>query len=366
MTKITDLVRPNILQIKPYVPGKPIEEVERELGITNVIKLASNENPLGPSPKAVAAMKQAVEKVNLYPDGACFYLKQALAAHLGIAPECLIIGNGSDELLKLIAETFLREGDEVIIANPSFGEYEFVTRVMGAEPVMVELQNYTHDLMAMAGKIGPRTRLVFVCNPNNPTGTIVTKTEVDEFMTKVPEDVVVVFDEAYYEYVSDDRYPQTIEFVRKGRRVIVLRTFSKIYGLAGLRVGYGIADPEIIACLGRVREPFNVNLVAQAAALAALDDQEHVQKSRAVNQAGRDYLYHELAAMGLECVPTEANFMLVHVRTEAQDVFQKLMREGVIVRPGGIFGYPQHIRVTIGTTEENERFVQALRKVLAS
>lgn len=365
MASILELVRPNILKIKAYVPGKPIEEVQRELGISNIIKMASNENPLGPAPKAVAAMKKAVEQVNLYPDGACYSLRQALAAHFGVSPESLIIGNGSDELLKILAETFLREDDEVLMPTPSFAEYEFVTRVMGSRPVMVDLTNYTHDLMAMADKITPKTKLVIICNPNNPTGTIVTQEEVAAFLARVPEDVIVVFDEAYYEFVTAAAYPQTIDLVKAGQRVIVMRTFSKIYGLAGLRTGYAIAAPAIIECLNRVREPFNVNLVAQAGALAALDDQEHVRETRANNEAGKAYLYQQLKALGLGYVPTEANFLLVDVGRESQPVFQQLMRAGVIVRPGSVFGYQQHLRVSIGTMAENERFVQALRQILA-
>lgn len=365
MSSITDLVRPCILEIKPYIPGKPIEEVERELGITNIIKLASNENPFGPSPKAVTAMKKAAERVNLYPDGDCYSLRQALSAHLGVSPQSLIIGNGSDELLKIFAETFLKEDDEVLMASPSFAEYEFVTRVMGSRPVMVDLKNYTHDLKDMAAQISPKTKLIVICNPNNPTGTIVTKEEIEVFLTRVPEDAIIIFDEAYYEYVSNPAYPQTIDLVKAGRRVVILRTFSKIYGLAGLRVGYGIADPAIIECLNRVREPFNVNLVAQAGAVAALEDLGHVKKSWDNNQTGKEYLYRELKAMGLGFVPTESNFMLIDVGRESQPVFEQLMREGVIVRPGSVFGYRRHLRVSIGTAAENERFVQALRKVLA-
>lgn len=363
---VYELARPSIFGIKPYVPGKPIEEVERELGLKyeEIIKLASNENPLGPSPRAVAALQEAVATLNLYPDSNCFNLKNVLAARLGVGFENLIIGNGSDELLKLIAEAFLNPGEEVIYGVPSFVEYEFVTRVMGGVIVEVPLKNLTYDLEAMADKITSRTKLIFVCNPNNPTGTIVTRGEVEEFLSRVPEEVIVVFDEAYYEYVDAEDYPQTIEYVRQGRRVIVLRTFSKIYGLAGLRIGYGIAPAEIIECLMRVREPFNVNTLAQVAARAALEDEEHLDRSRRVNREGKEYWYRELKNMGLEFAPTQGNFMFIRVGVSGQEVTERLMRRGIIVRPAGIFGFSEYIRVTMGTPEQNERFISNLREVL--
>ena len=361
---ITELARPNILAIRPYVPGKPIEEVERELGLKDVIKLASNENPVGPSPRAVAAMQAAAEKVNFYPDSNCFYLKEDLAQFLGFEPANLIVGNGSDELLKLIAEAFLKEGEEVIYGVPSFVEYEFVTRVMGGQIIEVPLQNLTYDLPAIAEKITSRTKLIFICNPNNPTGTIVGQKEIQAFMDQVPEDVLVVFDEAYYEYVTDAAFPDSLDYVRQGKRVIVLRTFSKIYGLAGLRIGYGIATPDIIDCLMRVREPFNVNSIAQAGAQAALEDQAWIKKVRDLNTQGRDYWYGELTAMGLEYAPTQGNFIFINLGISGAEVSQRLMKLGVIVRPGHVFGYPDYVRVTIGTPEQNERFIAALRMVL--
>lgn len=352
--------------IKPYVPGKPIEEVERELGISNVIKLASNENPLGPSPDAVVAIREIGEKVYLYPDGACHYLRQAVADHLRLTPAHLIIGNGSDEILKLIAEAYLEPDDEIIMADPSFSEYEFVARVMGAGVVKVPTRDFRHDLEAMAGKITERTKLIFVCNPNNPTGTIVSRQEVEAFLSKVPPGVVVIFDEAYHEYVSDAGYPASLEYIENGRsNVIVLRTFSKIYGLAGLRVGYGVAVPEVIAWINRAREPFNVNIVAQAAALAALKDQLHVDHSRRVNEEGKSYLYGRFDEMGLSYVPTEANFILVNVRADSRQVFREMLQEGVIIRTGDIFGLDQWIRVTIGTRRQNQRFADTLDRVLS-
>ncbi|MHB1127210.1 MAG: histidinol-phosphate transaminase [Bacillota bacterium] len=359
-------IRDNILSIKPYVPGKPIEEVERELGIKDVIKLASNENPLGPSPEAVEAVREAVEKTYLYPDGNCFYLKRALASRYEFEEDNIIIGNGSDEILKLIAEASLNPGDEVIIAQPSFSEYEFVTRLMGAEPVFVDLREYRHDLQAMAGKINTKTKIVFVCNPNNPTGTIVTRDEIESFLGSVPDDVLVIFDEAYKEYVTHPRYPDSLKYVQQGRQnVIVLRTFSKIYGLAGLRVGFGVAARETIVHLNRVREPFNVNSLAQTAALAALGDQLHVDKSRVSNSEGKTYLCQEFRKLGLENIPTEANFIMVNTGVDSRKLFQLMLRKGVIIRTGDIFGMDTFIRVTIGTPRQNERFINALTETLS-
>lgn len=364
--KVSQLARPSIFGIKPYVPGKPIEEVERELGLRydQIIKLASNENPSGPSPLAVEAMCQAAKRTNLYPDSNCYELKQALAEYCQTPVESLIVGNGSDEVLKMIAEAFLHPGDEVVYGIPTFVEYEFVTRLMGGTVVEVPLANLVYDLEAMADRINERTKIIIVCNPNNPTGTIVTRKEVERFLTRVPDDVLVVFDEAYFEYVTSGDYPDTLEYVRQRRRVVVLRTFSKIYALAGLRVGYGIADPEIIDTLMRVREPFNVNSLAQAAAVASLKDREYLEKTRQLNIQGRDYLYQELKAMQLEFSPTQANFIFINLKVPGAEVVDGLMRQGVIVRPCSSFGQPEHIRVTIGTPEQNQRFISVLREVL--
>lgn len=358
------LARPTVLTIKPYVPGKPIEEVERELGITNVIKMASNENPLGPSPKAIAAMAETAKKAQLYPDGNCYYLKQVLAQKLGVDIDNLIVGNGSDEIIKLLAEAFLNPDEEVLTGNPSFSEYIYATSLMGGKAVLIDLKDYTFDLEKMAEAITDKTKLIFICNPNNPTGTINTKAELDAFMAKVPEDVIVVFDEAYFEYVDAKDYPDTMEYIRAGRKVIILRTFSKIHGLAGLRIGYGIASPEFLAVLNRVREPFNVNLLAQEAALASLQDDNHIEQSRAVNYEGKAYLYKEFARMGLKYVPTQANFIFVDVQKDSKEVFQAMMKKGVIIRTGDIFGLPTHIRVTVGKPEENERFIKTLEEVI--
>lgn len=360
-----DLVNENICRLKPYVPGKPIEEVEREFGITDIVKLASNENPLGPSPKALDAMRKALDKVALYPDGSCFYLKQALARHWGVSEKELIVGNGSDELIHYIGVTFLSQEDQVIQADPSFVRYESAAVLNNCNCVMVPLKDFTHDLDAMADRITEQTRLVFVANPNNPTGTAVTQKDVERFISQLPKRVIAVFDEAYYEYVESPDYPRMYDYVKSGANVIILRTFSKIYGLAGLRVGYGIARPEIIECLDQVREPFNVNSIAQVGALASLDDKDQVQRSTRVNSEGKKYLYRELERMGLPYVPSEANFVFIDIKRDCRPVFTELLKRGVIVRTGDIFGYPTFIRVTIGTEDGNRRLIKTLEEVLA-
>lgn len=358
------MIREEILDIKPYVPGKPIEEVKRELGIDDVIKLASNENPLGPSKKAVEAMKEAASGVHIYPHGDCYVLKEALSDRLGVNEEELMFGNGSDDILKFIGEAFVNAGEEVIVAEPSFSEYEFATNVMGGDVVKVPLKDYTHNLSAMLETITAQTKLIFICNPNNPTGTIVTKQEVDSFMAEVPDDVVVVFDEAYKEYVTSDDYPETIDYLADYDNVIILRTFSKIYGLAGLRIGYAVANEELIGYLNRVRPPFEVNSMAQTAAYAALQDQDHLNQSKEVNTEGKKYLYQEFERLGLDYVPTETNFILVDVEKDASEVFADMQKQGVIIRNAQAFGYETMIRVTIGTNKQNQRLINTLEKVL--
>ncbi len=360
-----DLVNENICRLKPYVPGKPIEEVKREFGITcSIVKLASNENPLGPSPKALAAMREALEQVALYPDGKCFTLTKKLAQHLGVSENKLFIGNGSDEIIHNLGITFLSPGDEIVQGDPSFSQYETAATVCNSGTCMVPLKDFTHDLEAMADAITDKTRLVYVANPNNPTGTIVGRAEVERFMARLPKRVIAIFDEAYYEYVDNPDYPNMLDYVKQGRNVILLRTFSKIYGLAGLRVGYAIARPELVECLNQVRQPFCVNSIAQAGAVASLDDPEQVVRSRCVNSEGKTYLYQELEKMGLPYVPTEANFIFMDIKTDCKAVFIELLKRGVIIRTGDIFGYPSFIRVTIGAAEENARFIETLREVL--
>lgn len=364
--EILDLIRPEIQSIKPYEPGKPPEEVERELGIKSALKLASNENPLGPSPEAIGAIQEALLRIHCYPDGHCFALRKDLASHLGVPENWLLVGNGSDEILKLITEAFLKPGEEVIIPHPSFAEYTFAAQLMGGECIYVSCRaDFRFDLPAIAARVTPRTKLIFLANPNNPTGTIVTQEEVETFLDQVPERVLIVFDEAYFEYVASPHYPHLLSTLKDGRKnLVILRTFSKIYGLAGLRVGYAVAAPEVISWLGRVREPFNVNFLAQVGARAALKDKAHLDRSKSVNEAGKRFLTNAFRALGLNYVPTEANFILVDTGRDCRPVFQQLLKEGVIVRTGDIFGLPRHLRVTIGTEAQNKLFLDALKKVL--
>lgn len=353
-------VHPDIVSLSPYVPGKPIEELQRELGLSRVIKLASNENPIGPSPKALAALQHGNETLHRYPDGGAFRLREALADRWKVTSDQVILGNGSDEILGLLARTFLAPGDEAVMADQTFVIYKMEVTAAHGRPVIVPLNRWRHDLSAMADAITERTRLVFLCNPNNPTGTMVTADEVTRFMSRVPAGVVVVFDEAYYEYVRSSEYPEALSYVKQGRNAIVLRTLSKIYGLAGLRIGYGMTTPEIANYLNRVRPPFNVNSPAQRAALAALADDEHVARSRAVNAAGMEFMNAELRSLGFKPIPSEANFLYFDSGRDGRQVFEALLREGVIVRhiEGAM------LRVTIGQDEENRVFIAALRRVL--
>ena len=342
------------------MPGKPIDELQRELGLTRVIKLASNENPLGPSPKAVAALAGSGECLHRYPDGGAYRLRQAIADRWKVTSDHIILGNGSDEILGLLARTFLAPGDEAVMADHTFVIYKMEVTAAHGKPVVVPLMNWTHDLEAMAQAVTPRTRLLFVCNPNNPTGTMVPSEAILRLMETVPKDVIVVFDEAYFEYVRDPRFPDTIAYVKEGRNAIVLRTFSKIYGLAGLRIGYGITTPEMNNYLNRVRPPFNANSLAQRAALAALGDDEHVANSRAVNAAGMEQIVNGLRTLGFAPIPSEANFIYFDVKRDGRQVFEALLREGIIVRH--IEG--TMLRVTIGQSDENTAFLQALKRVL--
>jgi len=354
------MIRPPeyVSAIKPYVPGKPMEELERELGIKGSIKLASNENPLGPSPMALAAIKDATRDLNRYPDGGGYYLKNALADTLAAAPDNLILGNGSNELLDMAARTYMRPGDDAVMATPSFVVYALAVQSMGCRAIQVPLKEYTHDLSAMLAAVTDKTRIIFIANPNNPTGTINRKEEFDYLIENLPEGILTVMDEAYYEYVSDPKYADSMQWFRRGKDILILRTFSKIYGLAGLRIGYGIAKAEIITEMNKVRPPFNTNSMAQVAALKALGDREHVGKSREINETGKKYLYRELERLGLGCVPTEANFIYMPVE-DSMALYEKLLMKGVIVRPMG-----PAVRVTIGLPRENERFIEALKTVI--
>lgn len=354
-------IHSHIASLVPYVPGKPIDELERELGIPRAIKLASNENPLGPSPKALAVLAETAATLHRYPDGGAHRLRAGLADRYKLTSDYVILGNGSDEILGLLARAFLSPGDEAVMADQTFVIYKMEVTAAHGNPVIVPLKQWHHDLPAMAGAITNRTRLVFICNPNNPTGTMATAADVDAFMDRVPDDVIVIFDEAYYEYVQDQHVPDSLNWVTQRRNVIVLRTFSKIYGLAGLRVGYGLTTPEIAGYLNRIRPPFNVNTMAQRAALAALTDDEHVARSRALNAAEMATVRAGLVALGFQPVPSQANFLLFDVGRDGRAVFEALLRQGVIVRH--IEG--RLLRVTIGLPEENRYFLDALKKVLS-
>jgi histidinol-phosphate aminotransferase len=363
-TQWESLANTHILGIAPYEPGKPIEELEREYGVHDAIKLASNENPLPPSERVQRAIIAQLAHLNRYPDGSGFYLRQAVAKKHGFTQDQIVLGNGSNELIELAVRTFLKPGDEAIVPHPSFVVYPMIVQAAGGIRVMVMLKDHRLDLEAMARAITPMTKMVFVANPNNPTATIVTADEVEAFMARMPERTIVIFDEAYMEFAMGPDFPNTPEYVRQGRKVIVLRTFSKAASLAGLRVGYGVADADAIALMNRIRQPFNVNSLAQAAALAALEDEPHVQECVRMIDTGRQFLYDEFTALGIRYVPSRANFILVDVGRSASDIYQRLLKEGVIVRPMTPFGMESALRVTVGTPEENRRLVKALKTVL--
>jgi histidinol-phosphate aminotransferase len=350
-----------IYNITPYQPGKPIEEVRRELGLEGVIKLASNENPLGPSPKAVSAISRALSGVNRYPDGDCFYLKRKLAKKLGVGAGNLIFGNGSDEILDLIAKAFLKpRQEEILTSDITFAEYKITGQIFGSRVKEIPLRNLKYDLAAMKSAITKKTKLIFIANPNNPTGTYVGVKEFNNFLASIPQDIIVVYDEAYAEYVDTDDFPCGIRYFRE-KNFIVLKTFSKIYGLAGLRLGYGVTNAAFIDAMNRVRQPFNVNSLAQTAAIAALDDIEHLKRSRSITLEGKKFLYKNFDQMGLGYAPSAANFILVKAR---QGIFQRLLEAGVIVRPMDMYGLKGYIRVTVGTQKENEQFIKALKCAL--
>lgn len=353
-------VHTDIESLSPYVPGKPIDELQRELGLSRIVKLASNENPLGPSPKALAVLADAAATLHRYPDGGAFKLRTGLADRWKVSLDQVILGNGSDEIIGMLARAFLSPGDEAVMADNTFVIYKMEVTAAHGTPVIVPLRDGRHDLGAMARAVTPRTKLLFVCNPNNPTGTMVSAAEITALMANVPEHVIVVFDEAYCEYVRDPHFPDSLGYVRQTRNAIVLRTFSKIYGLAGLRIGYGVTTAEIAGYLNRVRPPFNANSLAQRAALAALGDEEHVAKSRAMNQMEMAGVRTGLLALGLQPLPSEANFLYFDAGQDGRALYEALLRKGVIVRH--IEG--NYVRVTIGLPEENRQFLQALTTVL--
>jgi len=362
---IDQLAVAGVRQLVPYQPGKPIEELQRELGLTEIVKLASNENPLGPSPKALAAMQAVLPDLALYPDGSGYRLKNALAANYGVTPEQITLGNGSNEILELLARAFLTPGLETVYSQHAFAVYPLVTQAVGAQGVAVPAVNYGHDLAAMAAAVTEQTRLVFIANPNNPTGTLLAQEPVRSFVKALPAQVICVLDEAYYEFVGHTAEQDSVRWLADCPNLIISRTFSKAYGLAGLRVGYGLSSPELADILNRVRQPFNNNSLALAAAEAALGDDGHLQRTVANNAAGMQQLTDGFKAMGLEWIPSAANFVSVHLKRDAAPVYAALLRQGVIVRPVANYGLPQHVRVSIGTPDENSRFLAALAAVLA-
>lgn len=356
----------NVMELVAYKPGKPIEETARELGMAaeEIVKLASNENSLGPSPLALEVMKKAIGGVHIYPDGASFALRSRLAADYGVSLEQTAVGNGSSELIELLGHAFLKPGTEVVAADYSFAMYSIVAKLFGATYVSVPNKpDWTHDLQGMLRAITPQTRLVFITNPTNPVGTMVGQEEVDAFMAGVPDHVTVVFDEAYMEFAAEQ--VDTAQYVRAGRNVAVLRTFSKAYGLAGVRVGYAITSEEIAGLLNKARSPFNVNLIAQVGALAALDDTEHLRRSVEMVNEGRAAYYAVFDAMGLEYIPCHTNFILVRVGDGA-NVYAEALARGVITRPMGGYGLPEYIRITIGSESENNKCLAVLRDIMTS
>jgi histidinol-phosphate aminotransferase len=364
VNSIWDYANPQLRDLAVYQPGKPIEETAREFGTSprEIIKLASNENPLGPSPRAREAMRQAIECTHLYPDGGGYYVTRALAEKLGVPADHTILSNGSNEVIEFVGHAVLRPGAEIITPEHSFIAYKIIAKLFGARTTEIPSPDFRQDLDAIADAITPDTRAIFIANPNNPTGTMAGEEEIERFMSRVGDEVIVVFDEAYYEYV--DRPPDTLRFVREGRNVVVLRTFSKIHGLASVRLGYGIARPELIAVLQKTREPFNANGIAQAAAVAALGDDAHQRETKRITDEGRAYLQGQFAAMGLRFVPSFGNFVLVNVGDGAR-VFKALLPKGVIVRAMAGYNLAEWVRVSVGTMPQNERCIAALREVLS-
>ncbi len=359
------LARPCVQRCKEYIPGKPAEEVRRELGLDDVLKMASNENPLGPSPRAVAAMMRELQSVNLYPEGLCPELTLKLAAKHQLSSQHFFLDNGLDGVITMLGLAFVNPGEEVIMGELSFAAYANITNKMGGECVPVPMTDDGRlDVVGMIGALSAKTKMIFLCNPNNPTGTIVTRAEFDRLIAAVPETVLVVSDEAYYEFADSPDYPQSLDYLPQHPNLIVMRTFSKVMGLAGMRLGYAMAHPEVVKVLLKVREPFPVNRIAQAGALAALDDAEFINRALQANRAGREQLDRGLAALGILCYPSQTNFVYADLGRPAQPIFQALLREGIIIRPLGPSGRPNCARITVGTHEQNERALQALRKVL--
>lgn len=369
MVDYSELAVPGIRQLAPYQPGKPISELKREYGLSEVVKLASNENPLGPSPKAIAAIPAELDDLARYPDGNGFALKKKLSEKYSITPDQITLGNGSNDVLEFAARTFAQTNDEIIFSQHAFAVYPLVTQAIGARAVVVPANNWGHDLDAMLAAITDRTRVIFIANPNNPTGTWLSETEISDFLGKLPERVIVVLDEAYFEYATSpamgaNGYPDGMPLLNKHNNLIVSRTFSKAYGLAGLRVGYGVSSAAITNLLNRVRQPFNVNSLALAAACAALDDQSHIDRSVDLNVTGMGMLRAAFDEMKLGYIPSVGNFICIDLGIDATHAYHELLKKGVIVRPVANYEMPNHLRVTIGTRQENETFLKALAEVL--
>ena len=363
MTSVWELANPQLHDLAVYEPGKPIEETARELGVdpSIIIKLASNENPLGPSPRALPAMRAALEHAHLYPEGSGFYLRNAIATKLKVTPENVILGNGSNEVIEFLGHAFLNPGDDVITSQYAFIVYKLLATAFGVRTIETPSHDYQHDLDATLDAVTSKTRLIFIPNPNNPTGTLIPQRAIESFMLRVPDSIVVVFDEAYFEFLDDP--PETLRFVRDGRNVIVLRTFSKIHGLAGLRIGYAIASRDITEVLHKTRQPFNVNSIAQAGAIGALDDEAHLRETKRVIDEGRAYLQKQFTKMQIPFVPAVANFVMVNVG-DGCAVFQELLQRKIIVRPLKGYGLPEWVRISVGTMEENKKLIAAVREVI--
>jgi histidinol-phosphate aminotransferase len=352
-------------RMKPYSPGKPIWEVQREFGLTQVTKLASNENPLGPSPLALEAIQAYLSEIHRYPDAETVDLREMIAEKRGFTPDQVLVTNGGDELITLLSETYLDEGDEVIVPSPTFSEYEFGANLLGATIINVPLrENYRYDVDDILGAVTTRTKMLYICSPNNPTGTYMTKTDLHRLVKALPSHVLVIFDGAYSHFVTADDYCDGLALVQEGYPVVVLQTFSKIYGLAGIRVGYGIADAGILQRIRQVKEPFNVNMLAQVGAAAALKDDQHLEATRSLNARVREELYAALRELKLSFTPSMSNFVLVELGDQAKSLYDSLMRRGVIVRYGAGWNLPNHVRISIGTSEENAVLVQALKEIV--
>lgn len=362
--KLNAIPRDALKNIKPYEPGKPQEELKRELGIGKSIKLASNENPLGPSRKVASAIRKAIKRLNRYPDSNCFKLKKALSNRLKVGEDSILISNGSDEIIVLMLRAFVNEGDEVIVGFPTFLIFEIQSIAQGARVIKVPLRDFRYDVRGMLSSITPKTRAIFLANPDNPTGTYVNKYELDNFIKSVPENIIVYLDEAYFEFAQAKDFPDSLGYLKERSNIIITRTFSKLYGLAGLRVGYGISSPEVIDCLNKVREPFNVNSLAQAGAFAALKDKKYVERTRQLIGEEKQFLYEEFNALSLKYIPSATNFILVDIGFDGVLIFKELLKQGVIVRDMKPYKLDTFIRVTVGTKQENKKFIRVFKEVL--